>query len=246
MKLSLRKILGIAFIIAAFICLYFAFVQQQKYVKGNAEYKQVEKKTKEIPENNKDISPEFQVDWNSLRTENPDIVGWIKMDPSVNYPIVQTTDNKYYLKHGFRKSYNINGCIFMHSDNKSDWTDPNTIIYGHNMLNGSMFGNNKLYKSKEYTKKHPYFYIYTPDYKMIYKIFDVMTVNDASTPYQITMDTEEDFQKYIDTLEHLASYKMDVTVTTKDHIVTLSTCTNHGKQRFLIQGVLTDLEKNKK
>lgn len=203
----------------------------------------IQNKTTVTPSTNADNSADFQINWDSLYSQNPDIVGWIRMDPSINYPVVQTKNNSFYLKHGFGKSYNINGCIFMHKDNKSDWSDLNTIVYGHNMLNGSMFGNNKLYKSKSYTQEHPYFYIYTPENKMTYTIFDVMTVNDATTPYTITMNTKEDFQSYIDTMKKLSAYQMEVPVTTQDHIVTLSTCTNHGRQRFLIQGILTNLEK---
>ncbi len=162
MKLSFRKVLGVAFIIAALICIYFAFLQQEKYIQGNAEYKKIKQTATDTPSDDSKHTQDFQVDWNTLKTQNPDIVGWIRMDPSVNYPIVQTKNNSYYLKHGFGKSYNINGCIFMHADNKSDWSDPNTIVYGHNMINGSMFGNNKLYKSNSYTVEHPYIYVYTP------------------------------------------------------------------------------------
>ena len=200
LKLSFRKVLGVAFIIAALICIYFAFLQQEKYIQGNAEYKKIKQTATDTPSD--DSKQDFQVDWNTLKTQNPDIVGWIRMDPSVNYPIVQTKNNSYYLKHGFGKSYNINGCIFMHADNKSDWSDPNTIVYGHNMIN-------------------------------------------ATVPYTIDMQTKEDFQSYLDTIKKLSTYQMNVPVTTDDHIVTLSTCTNHGRQRFLIQGVLTNIENNK-
>lgn len=79
---------------------------------------------------------------------------------------------------------------------------------------------------------------------MTYTIFDVMTVNDATVPYTIDMQTKEDFQSYLDTIKKLSTYQMNVPVTTADHIVTLSTCTNHGRQRFLIQGVLTNIENN--
>lgn len=205
MKLSFRKVLGVAFIIAALICIYFAFLQQEKYIQGNTEYKKIKQTATDTTSDDSKHTQDFQVDWNTLKTQNPDIVGWIRMDPSVNYPIVQTKNNSYYLKHGFGKSYNINGCIFMHADNKSDWSDPNTIVYGHNMINGSMFGNNKLYKSKSYTEAHPYFYVYTPSGKMTYTIFDVMTVNDATVPYTIDMQTKEDFQSYLDTIKKLSA-----------------------------------------
>ena len=166
------------------------------------------------------------------------------MDPSVNYPIVQTKNNSYYLKHGFGKSYNITDVFSCMQITNPIGVIQIQLYMDIIMINGSMFGNNKLYKSKSYTEAHPYFYVYTPSGKMTYTIFDVMTVNDATVPYTIDMQTKEDFQSYLDTIKKLSTYQMNVPVTTDDHIVTLSTCTNHGRQRFLIQGVLTNIENN--
>ena len=93
MKLSFRKVLGVAFIIAALICIYFAFLQQEKYIQGNAEYKKIKQTATDTPSDDSKHTQDFQVDWNTLKTQNPDIVGWIRMDPSVNY----CTDQKQQL-----------------------------------------------------------------------------------------------------------------------------------------------------
>lgn len=81
MKLSFRKVLGVAFIIAALICIYFAFLQQEKYIQGNAEYKKIKQTATDTPSDDSKHTQDFQVDWNTLKTQNPDIVGWIRMDP---------------------------------------------------------------------------------------------------------------------------------------------------------------------
>ena len=80
MKLSFRKVLGVAFIIAALICIYFAFLQQEKYIQGNAEYKKIKQTATDTPSDDSKHTQDFQVDWNTLKTQNPDIVGWIRMD----------------------------------------------------------------------------------------------------------------------------------------------------------------------
>lgn len=231
----LRKCLGLLFIAGAIICLLLAYQQLKKYQDGNKEYQQIIKESTTASNKKED---DFRIDWDNLLKENPDCVGWIRMAPSVNYPIVQGSSNQEYLHKGFNGAYNINGTIFMHYQNNPNWTDKNTILYGHNMLNGSMFGNNDKYKDIEYAKEHPYFYIYTPEGKYTYKIFDTIIARDASYPYELNLHTEEAFSTYLEQIDKLKLYRLDVPVSVNDRIVTLSTCTSHGKKRFIIQGVL--------
>lgn len=233
---KLRKCIGFFLISCAIICLILAFLQLQKYEKGNEEYQKIEEKS--TNQSNTEEPDDFSVDWESLAKQNPDCVGWIRMYPSVSYPIVQGDSNKEYLHKGFNGAYNINGTIFMHYQNSADWTDKNTVIYGHNMINGSMFGNNDKYKNKAYAEKHPYFYIYTPQGRYTYKIFDTIIANDATYPYELNLFTENDFATYLEKMDKMKLYGLDVPVSAKDRIVTLSTCTSHGKKRFIIQGVL--------
>ena len=252
MKTRMRKILGLLLLVGAGVLGYLAYQQWQLYEKGNEEYEELVSdntdNTDDDDNTDSNIAEEpadaFSLDWNSLLSQNSDIVGWIRMDPTVNYPIVKGTDNSFYLNHGFNQSYNINGCIFMNYQNKGDWTDRNTVVYGHNMINGVMFGNNSYYSDKSYTEAHPYFYIYVPDGKYTYTIFDTMTVYDATTPYEITFQSDDEFNSYLEEMNRVKSYGMDVKVATDDRIVTLSTCTNSGSARFLIQGVLTSFTDN--
>ena len=156
-----RKIIGLSLLFLSFYFALSALQWHQKYEDGKGEYEELAQENTEKPktetENGTKMDPYMKIDWEKLKEQNSDLVGWIVMDPNVNYPVVQGEDNAYYLHRGFNRGYNINGCIFMSSNNSPDWKDPNTIVYGHNMRNGSMFGTNSNYMSKKYIKKHPYF-----------------------------------------------------------------------------------------
>ena len=244
-----RKIIGLSLLFLSFYFALSALQWHKKYEDGKGEYEELAQENTEKPKTEADngtkMDPYMKIDWGKLKGQNSDLVGWIVMDPNVNYPVVQGEDNAYYLHRGFNRGYNINGCIFMSSNNSPDWTDPNTIVYGHNMRNGSMFGTNSKYMSKKYIKKHPYFYIYTEDGRYIYEIFNTMTVQDASDAYEYFFETEDDFSDYLEKIQKNSSVILkEKWSDVKDHIVTLSTCTAHGQLRFLIQGKLSRYEKN--
>lgn len=186
----------------------------------------------------------FSVDFDALLKENPDTVAWIRFDePSViSYPVVKSADNEEYLTKTFTENDNKLGAIFMDMRNNSDFLDMNTFIYGHNMrIGGEMFSQLKEYESEEFCKEHPYFYIYTPDGKVrTYTVFSAGVVKDTAENYEISYQTDEDFENYIKTCRESSNYTVDVEVNAQSKIVSLSTCTNvQDDERFLVQGVLT-------
>ena len=134
-----------------------------------------EKKDEEgnlIPEEELTVNPP-EVDFDALKAINDDVVGWLELEaiPSISYPIAQGEDNEYYLHRTIKKTYNFAGSVFIDSTNASDFSDCNTIIYGHNMKNGSMFGKLKqMYESEKY-KDSKYLWICTPNGKYRYEIF---------------------------------------------------------------------------
>ncbi len=192
--------------------------------------------TKELP---KLVNP---VDFVQLQQINPDVIGWIRVGAvNISYPVAQGEDNEYYLHRTFKKVDNFAGCIFENCNNSPYFTDQNTIIYGHNMKNGSMFGQLKKFKDQETLDKNPYFWIFTKDFIYQYRIFSSSIVNKIGDPY-ITRFSEADFQKFID--KSIASSDIDcgdVVITTKDRIVTLSTCTGDDSTRRIVQGVLVQV-----
>ena len=181
------------------------------------------------------------VDFESLKKVNEDIIGWIRVNAlDISYPIAQSTNNDYYLHRTFERVDNFAGCIFMEYQNHSDFSDKNTIIYGHNMKNGSMFGTLRKFYEDEVYEKAPYFWIYTPDKIYRYDIFSCAEVAVDSLAYQITFSEEGSFEKYIDDAYSRSVVKgNDIKVTAEDKIVTLSTCTGNESTRFIVQGKLS-------
>ena len=120
--------------------------------------------------------------------------------------------------------------------NKSNFGQRNTIIYGHNMKNGSMFGSLKDYRDKAVYDKSPYFWIYTPNRIYKYEIFSCTEVDKFGMNYQITFRDKEDFQEFIYQAKEQSLYDTGVDVDYTDTIVTLSTCTGNDATRFVVQG----------
>lgn len=202
-----------------------------------------------IVENETDTEEEvpkvtFEVDFNSLLAINEDVIGWIRFDEpaTISYPIMQAEDNDYYLNKSLEKKYLSAGSIFMDYQNDDDFRDDNTVIYGHNMKNGSMFGKLKKFRDADFCKEYPWFYIHTVDGREItYQIFAVKLVGDTSSTYDKFYADKEEFQQYLNDIYKNAIYtSSDVTVSPDDRIVTLSTCTGDESTRLVVFGVVVD------
>ena len=182
------------------------------------------------------------VDFAELQSINPDVIGWIRVGAvNISYPVTQAKDNEYYLHRTFKKVDNFAGCIFENCTNSPFFTDQNTILYGHNMKNGSMFGQLKKFSEQATFDKNPYFWIFTKDFIFQYRIFSSSVVSKIGDPY-ITRFSKEDFEKYIEKAIASSEIKCgDVPVTADDRIVTLSTCTGNDATRRILQGVLTQV-----
>ena len=159
-KRKLTKFGRILSDIVIVVCLVIAGFSGWNLYKELHEYKEsketYEKLTPEVvienPDTNEeDTAPLF--DWEKLKGINGDFVGWIRLDDStVDYPFVQGTDNEYYLRHLFDGTYNNSGCVFMDVNNNRDFSDKNTILYAHNMKNGTMFAAIEKYKDASVIK----------------------------------------------------------------------------------------------
>ena len=104
------------------------------------------------------------MDFETLRASGPDIIGWLTLlNTAINYPVTQTDNNEYYLKHLYDGTYNKAGCLFADYENKADFSDRNTIIYGHNMRDGSMLAVLNEYDEQRYFDEHPQMYLMTPE-----------------------------------------------------------------------------------
>ncbi len=182
------------------------------------------------------------IDFTQLLSVNSDIVGWLRIRAlDISYPVVQGEDNDYYLHRTFEKTDNFAGCLFVNSYNMGDFTDQNTIIYGHNMKNGSMFGKLKNFNDPEVFQKSRYFWIFTPDFIYQYRIFSASVVAKTGLTYQISF-TDDEFDQFItQAYSNSVVDNQGVTVTKDDRIVTLSTCTGDDATRFVVMGKLAQI-----
>lgn len=213
------------------------------YYTGTREYDKIRDLAVTVDENGEGFSVDFDV----LMEQNPDTVAWIRFDQPdvINYPVVQGTDNDEYLVKTFSENDNKLGAIFVDYRNESDFSDRNTFIYGHNMnVSGQMFSKLKEYKSEEFGKENPYFYIYTPSGEVrTYTIFSAGIVDARSDSYKIEYADDAEFEEYLNLCLEDSLYDFGVEVNADSQIVSLSTCTSVTEnERFLVHGVLTDID----
>lgn len=172
-----------------------------------------------------------KIDFDNLLSINGDTIGWIKYNQDkVNYPIVHTKDNSYYLKRAFDKSYNQVGSIFMDYRNTS-LNDRNVVLFGHAMTDGTMFGSlSDLFKDGFFdTKENNYIQIINKDNEILtYQIFSYYIIEKEEYYITTSFNSDSDFNKFIDTITRRSYKKFDVEVNTSDKILTLSTCSGTG------------------
>ncbi len=187
--------------------------------------------------------PMINVNFQELQAKNSDTVAWIKVEGTlINYPVVQTTDNKYYLTHAFDKSRNSAGWVF--SDYRNQWENKNknknTIIYGHGRLDKTVFGSlkNVLTDSWQSNKDNFVVKISTPTENTLWQVFSVYTVEPENYYLQNHFASNEAYQSFIDTIVGRSNYAFGTTVSTEDKILTLSTCTSDNLGRVVLHAKL--------
>ena len=186
----------------------------------------------------------MDVNFDELINKNSDTVGWIKVEGTkVNYPVVQTDDNEYYLNHAFNGRSNIGGWVF--ADYRDDFVNfgKNTIIYGHNMNNKTMFGSvpSMLYNGYLYNSNNYYIKISTPYSNSNWKVFSVYTVS-PEIYYLKTNFRSDPFSNFIDTIKNRSVYDFGIDVSEDDKILTLSTCDNTGTKRVAVHAKMVSIE----
>ncbi len=166
-----------------------------------------------------------EIDFEALKAINPEIVGWLTIDGTdIDYPIAQHADNDYYLHHLFTGEWNSSGCIFLDNRNSPDFSNENSIIYGHNMDNGTMFQNLMHYKSQEFYERHPTGKLIIPEGSFMLEFFAgyVANVDDDAWPTDFT--SEEEFAQWLLSAKERSLFSNSVALTASDRVVTLSTC----------------------
>lgn len=209
----------------------------------NLNQKLIEKavvKSKESFEVQEETLP-IQVDFSVLQQINPDIIGWLYCeDTPINYPVVQSKDNAYYLDKSVDKQENNAGSIFMDYRNQKDMTNNHTILYGHNMKNHTMFGTLENYKKQEYYDQHKTMYFFTPEKEYRIHLFAGCSISVESEIYDLEkmdMDKKRKWMKKSD-------FKSDIELTEEEMVITLSTCAyEYDGARYVVMGELREIGK---
>lgn len=192
-------------------------------------------KNREIKEEIRSYVVDDSVNFSALKEINSDTVAYLKINDNINYTVVRGDNNSYYLNHNYYKEYNKAGWIFMDYHNKLDGTDKNIIIYGHNMLDGSMFGSLVNYLKEDFIKddSNLNFKLISESETVNYRVFSVYQIEPED--YYIKTDfSDGSFGEFINNLKLRSMYDFNIDVLESDSLLTLSTCSFDGSKRMVL------------
>lgn len=229
------------------ICFGSRFFEEMKpRVEAEGEYQKIRSEAfpDERVEKTEDGKDRYQSpDFKALHDLNPDIIAWIYgPGTGIDYPVVQGTDNEYYLNHTVDKKANIIGSIFMEAANQPDFSDEVTILYGHHIKAGRMFSSLSGYKDQSYYEKHPEFYIFTPKQTYRLELF-AGNVFSGDDPVPIRFSDGGERRAWLKSRMQNSTFYSRITPGDHDRIVGLCTCTyEYTNARYIIYGILNPAE----
>ena len=189
--------------------------------------------------------PFVDVNFDKLLVINSDTVGWVNMRESmINYPIVQASNNSYYLNHDYYKNYNDAGWVFMDYRNASDFTDRNTIIYAHSRVDGSMFHTlrNSVKKSWYSNPDNRTIRISTPNENSLWMIFSAYTKKAETYYLRTNFTSAESFDNWLKKIKNRSKFDYNTEVNSDDRILTLSSCYTADGIRVAVHAKLIKIE----
>ncbi|HOZ54091.1 MAG TPA: class B sortase [Bacilli bacterium] len=175
----------------------------------------------------------IDVNLDKLKSINKSTVGWIKVNgTNINYPFVQSSDNKYYLTHSFNKSYNSGGWVFLDYRNDIINLDKNNIIYAHGRLNKTMFGSLKnIIKSNWYNNKDNHIIRLSSKYhSTLWQVFSIYIINNTNDYIQVSFNNDTEYNNFLNKIKNRSTYNFNTNINVKDKILTLSTCYSNNKK----------------
>lgn len=212
------------------------------YQEGQQTYEQLkEEYIIEQPPEQQEQSPVEPIDLQKLHQTNPDVVGWIEIDGiGISYPILQSKDNEYYLYRLPDGKYNASGSLFLDYTNKS-WNDMHTLVYGHNMRDGSMLAGILKYLNKDfYEEQGGEIYLHTLDGVWKYEMLSIAQVPPDSSIYTLGFSQGEQYNSFLQQVKKLSVYETGVEPEEDTPMMTLSTCTKDGKNRVVLSAVRSE------
>lgn len=250
MEKKIRLFITISLVLAFVVSIAVIGIKTLDYRRGAEDYfdAQLAAGLATLPQKPSEDGPETDfwaemlasTDLASLQAVNSEVVGWIAIpETELSYPVLQAEDNKYYLNHTWNNDQSSVGSIFMECQISPSMHSFNTIIYGHKMRNGSMFGSLLNYENVEYWQEHPSVYVVTDDGVYRYDIFAAYEVGIREIVYRININSEKRRSELIQFCLENSVIETGIIPTVQDKILTLSTCTGRGHStRFVVQGVL--------
>lgn len=194
----------------------------------------------ETVENDPEMEALAKVNLDALRQINPDVVGWIRIPgTTIDFPVTQGQDNTHYLEHSWDGEDNQYGAIFLECMNTPDFSDFNTIVYGHRMNDGSMFAPLLEYAREDFWEEHPYIYLVTDAGVFRYEIFSSYTADVDSRAYGLSFLQQQTREDYISQALENSDIATGLVPEVTDRILTLSTCTRGSyESRRVVHGYL--------
>ena len=215
-----------------------AYLETEEYLENG-----VKKYRKKLKRTSKTVP--ISVDWNELKKINKDIIGWVYFTglPQISYPVLQADDNEYYVHRTYDLSSDTSkaGCIFMDYRMADDFSSPYSIIYGHNVRDGSMLSDLAKLKDQTLYDEEPYFWILTPEGNYRYQIFSIFQCHRSADVFQRSFDSwGEDFSKWQNELKLRNSMQGDVELKEDGHVIAFSTCVPNSFDRTIVCGTYID------
>lgn len=268
-KLILKKWIRVTFLIIFLIIFTFSIFKLFVWKQDGNKIKNIEEKVikdakpiekKAVKENTEIINPPDDKDndyWNyikmdmlsvnflELKKKNKDTIGWIKVEgTNINYPVVQTNNNDYYLNHSYDKTNNKAGWVFADYRNNLDTFDKNTIIYGHGRVDTTMFGSLKnILKSSWYNNKNNHIIKFsTQKENTLWQVFSVYTIEAESYYITTKFPSNNDFLDFVNTLKKRSNVNFSAIPNENDKILTLSTCKDSKGNRVVMHAKLIKVE----
>ena len=216
-------------------CMIWSLTYIIKWLKENKKSSDLKNSFKEVIKI--DDNNNYIVDFTFLKNINNDTVAWVKVNnTNIEYPVVKTNNNDYYLYHSFDKSSSSAGWIFADYRNKFNGRDRNIVIYGHNRRNGSMFGTlNKILKRDWYeNEENRNILLITEEKKYIYKVFSIYEISVEDYYTTINFDSDEEYVNFLEKIKSRSIYNFNEEVDKTDNILTLSTCGISNNNRVVL------------
>lgn len=236
-----KKQIDMILLLFSLVCMGFFIIKTVQYQLDRKEISQLHQ---QLIKEKQDNSTQTQINFSSLLDQNKDTIGWIQIpDTNIDYPVVQSTNNTYYLTHSFNRSTNQAGWIFADYRNHFEILNQNNIIYGHGRLDETMFGDlKKLLQDNWFqTEEHQMIQLDTPTYHSVWKIVSLYTISPESY-YITTHFSKNEFEEFSKVILKRSNIDFDENIENDDKLLTLSTCYPDDDTRFVVHAKLIKKE----